>query len=455
MSVNNFTIKIMGLLEEYSPTISKARCRIFYKGLNRNGTYITEEFAEKLTNTLPYTPVKGIYTEDFGDHGKQNADGRIYGIVPEKSNASWEKHLDEDNVEREYLCCDVLLYTALYTEANEIVGKGLSMELYRNKSVGQWEMREGVECFVFTDGCFLGLQVLGDEVTPCFEGAEFYALNLSKDLICLLKELEGLKYTKKEVETKMSFLNYKLSDSEKFDQIWIAMNPNYTEEQNYQVDYSICAVYDDYCICSHLIDNTFVRAYYTKENDVVTITSTEPIFIVDVTEEEYTILEKIKGLNGNTYAKADEIFGSVTELNNTVENLTKEKEAFELKISESESLNSTLITEKADLEKIVSDKDQTLHSLQEEIDSLKEYKMEIEETQKKEVLTKYTSKLSAETINEFNEKLNEYTVEQLDRELAYAFVSTTPSVLQGQDEPNGKIPKKVVKTGIAAILEKY
>jgi len=29
---------------------------------------------------------------------------------------------------------------------------------------------------VFDEGCFLGLQVLGDSVEPCFEGASFYTL---------------------------------------------------------------------------------------------------------------------------------------------------------------------------------------------------------------------------------------------------------------------------------------
>jgi len=35
---------------------------------------------------------------------------------------------------------------------------------------------DGKEYFVFTDACFLGLQVLGNEVPPAFEGASFYNL---------------------------------------------------------------------------------------------------------------------------------------------------------------------------------------------------------------------------------------------------------------------------------------
>ena len=56
--IKEFPITVYGNLEKYNDVISKARCRIFYKKDNRNGTYITDEFAERLISTIPYTPVK-------------------------------------------------------------------------------------------------------------------------------------------------------------------------------------------------------------------------------------------------------------------------------------------------------------------------------------------------------------------------------------------------------------
>jgi hypothetical protein len=98
---------------------------VFYKGHNRNGTYITDEFAKKLIASAPYTPVKGIYdVDDYTDHGKERTEGRIYGIIPAEPNFAWEKHEDENGKTRDYACFDVLYYTALYGEANEIAGKG-------------------------------------------------------------------------------------------------------------------------------------------------------------------------------------------------------------------------------------------------------------------------------------------------------------------------------------------
>ena len=160
-------MQVYGNLDKYNDVLSKARVRIFYKGANRNGTYITDEFADKLISSLPYVPVKGIYDEedeDFTDHGVRRNEGRIYGIVPENPNFAWETHLDEDGVERTYACADVLLFTALYGESFQISGKAQSMELYQNSLRGEFQIINGQKYFVFSDGCFLGLQALGDGV---------------------------------------------------------------------------------------------------------------------------------------------------------------------------------------------------------------------------------------------------------------------------------------------------
>ena len=123
--------------------------------------------------------VKGIFEEqekDFTDHGMSRDLGRIYGVVPENPNLQWERFLDEDGVEREYACVDVLLYTSLYQEASAIPGKSQSMEIYAPSIRGDWELINGRKLFKYTDGCFLGLQVLGENVEPCFEGAAFFSL---------------------------------------------------------------------------------------------------------------------------------------------------------------------------------------------------------------------------------------------------------------------------------------
>jgi hypothetical protein len=131
MNLLDFPVTIYGNLEKYNEVLTKARCRIFYKYANRNGTYITDEFADKLLSSVRYVPVKGIFNDgDYSDHGVSRDEGRIYGIVPENPNLAWESFTDDDGVTREYACVDVLIFTALYEEARDIVGKSQSMELY-------------------------------------------------------------------------------------------------------------------------------------------------------------------------------------------------------------------------------------------------------------------------------------------------------------------------------------
>ena len=75
--LTTFSLSVYGDITSYNEVLSKARCRIFYKGANRNGTFITDEFAEQLISTLPYVPVKGIYDtmkDDFTDHGRERYD---------------------------------------------------------------------------------------------------------------------------------------------------------------------------------------------------------------------------------------------------------------------------------------------------------------------------------------------------------------------------------------------
>ena len=168
-------------LTQVSPEISKTRLRIFYKGFNRNQGYVTDEFAEKLLSSLPYTPVVGIFNDlvkDFGGHNQDRNVARVYGVVPQDPHFAWEDHLDSDGIMRTYACTDVYLFTGRYDAAKLIPGKQQSMELDTSTIRGDWQVinEYGQEGFVYTDARFIGLSVLGDDKTPCFEGSAFYEL---------------------------------------------------------------------------------------------------------------------------------------------------------------------------------------------------------------------------------------------------------------------------------------
>ena len=452
--IREFPVTVYGNLTKYSNTISKARCRVFYKYANRNGTYITDEFAEKLLSSIPYTPVKGIYDdydEEYTDHGAKRDEGRIYGIVPENPNFAWEKHLDEDGVEREYACVDVLIFTALYKEAAEIVNKAQSMEIYEPSIKGEWKFINGRKMFEYTDGCFLGLQVLGETVEPCFEGAAFFNLYTSlQQLIEEIKEFSlNLPESKTGGQSKMPQINFKLSDNQKFDALWTLLNTEYNEENGWVVSYSICDIYDDYALTYNYGEACYERVYYTKddETDTVSISEQKKVFVIDVTEVELNALNTIRMLNGGTYENINATFEKVAELEEANSN-------FEQKIEELNSNISTLETEKEQFTNQLNDANEQIASLTEEVNGLNSFKTEIENNEKQAIIDSYAELLSEEVLAEYSAKITEYSVIDLDKDLAYELKKTNMSVFT--KEPSAqRIPKDSERTGIEAILSKY
>lgn len=441
--ITEFPIYLYGQVEKFNDVLSKERCRIFYRGGNRNGTYITDAFAEKLIASLPYTPIKGIYEEDdYTDHGNERSEGRIYGIVPENPNFAWEKHVDKDGVEREYACADVLLFTALYSEATEVLGKDLSMELYDKTLKYHNELIGGQRWIVFTEGCFLGLQILGEPVEPCFEGASFYSLQESIEKI-----IERIKEYSVGGQSEMPKFNFRLSDNQKAEAIWSLLNPDYTEEGGWVIDCVIYEVYEDYALVFNYATGEHERVYYVKnEDDTISLGERVKCFIVDVNETEKNTLDTLRRLNGETYELVSET------LINAEANEQKCAE-LDSKIEEANSNLSTLQLEADEKNNELASAKETLNSLEVEVNELRSYKKNIETQAKKHVIEEYVGKLSTETLDTYSAKLDEYSIVDLDKELAYELKQTNISAF-ATTEPDF-IPKDFEVGGIEEILAHY
>ena len=476
--LKSFSVAIYGDTKKYNDVLSIGRCRIFYKGANRNASYITDEFAEKLIKTLPYTPVKGIYYgEDFGRHDKPT-DGRIYGIVPDESKMelAWESHLDEDGELREYVCCNVFLFTGIYEEAEEVIGKSQSMELYPPSIKGHFEIISGIKYFVFEEGCFMGLQVLGDAVEPCFEGAAFFELYNS--LMEVIKQVEN--YQIKEGGQEMPTLNFKLSDSQKYEALFHALNPSFNEEGGWLIEYSICDVYDEYVLVWNYETSKYLRIYYTKddETNTVTIGNAVAVFIIEVTETEYNTLMTIRQINGGTYEnmeqvvdkglKADEQISNyeqkLAENENTISTLTSERDSFSGQVAEAqgqvEELNGTVEELNGTVEELnstIEGLNTTIEGLNEEVEELNTFKTNVETEKKSAIVDKYSLRLDDEKIAEFRERLGEFTIVELEKELALALVDNDPSIFSAQGSQNGFVPKadQYEEGSLEALLSKY
>ena len=199
-----------------NPMISKCQIKVCYVGdePNRNGSVITKETATKMANSLPGSPIVGFWNEgdkDFDQHNQLikirgdkleiTDETRPYGFVDLGAKVWFQDYLDNDKVHT-YMVTEGYIWTGRYPEANRILVKGnnQSMELDEQSLKGNWTIddNKGMEFFIINDAIFKGLCILGENVEPCFEGAQItstFSLDESFEskIYKLMKEVQELK----------------------------------------------------------------------------------------------------------------------------------------------------------------------------------------------------------------------------------------------------------------------
>ena len=321
------------------------------------------------------------------------------------------------------------------------------MELYQPSIKGDWTIINGKKLFKFEDGCFLGLQVLGDEVEPCFEGASFFSLyNELKNMVQQLKKY-SLNFNKGGM-SEVAKLNFKLSDSQKHDAIWALLNDKYTEEGHWEITYTICDIYDDYALVYNYETGSHEQVYYTKNDatDSVELGERKKCYVIDVTEDEKKALDALRAFNGGTYEKIDE---NVKD----VDTIKQQNSEFSIKIEELNNSVATLTTERDTNAQNYTNAQATISTLTEELETLKNYKLNVETQEKEQVISSYSELLSEEILTSYREKISEYnSAKDLDKELAYELKQSNPTVFTKTPQ---YIPKDHSTSGIEAILAKY
>ena len=180
-----------------SPLVSKCSIKVCYVGPdpNRNGTVITKEVAKEMGRQIPASPIVGFYNEDTEDFEQHNRDIEIkdgkfrlvdttkaYGFVPTDAKVWFQKFSDQ-GVEHEYLCTEGYIWTGAYPESKRIIDKGnnQSMELDKN-APGNWtnDVNSGKRIFIYNEALIEKLCILGEKFEPCFEGASITAFSLNR-----------------------------------------------------------------------------------------------------------------------------------------------------------------------------------------------------------------------------------------------------------------------------------
>ncbi len=347
--------------------------------------------------------------------------------------------MDEDGIERTYACTDVYLFTALYPEASEAIGKGQSMELYEPSLTYHFSMLNGQKYVVFEHGSFLGLQVLGDDVEPCFEGASFFSLQQSIE-----DTIQKIKQYSTGGKSEMN-INFKHSDEQKFSAIWALLNPQSEEASDYTCAYSVCEVFENYALAYNLEANCYEKVYFTESEEGLALGEKEQVFVSAMNEAEKTAAEETAAQN-----EADRVeFNSKIEAANTkIEEYENTIATLNMEAENSKAAYAALETQNADAQSQIS-------ALMEENESLKTYKKGIEFQSKEAVVAEYAGKLAEDVLDAYKTKFDEYSAEELDMHLAYELKKSNASVFS-QTPAVGYIPKaEAPLSGVEEFLSHY
>lgn len=415
----NFVATVYGnLVPLNNSALSKARLKIFYKGANRNGSYINDEIAEKLISTLPGCPIVGYFDgdkDDFLGHIDREAN-RAYGFVPQEMNFKWEMSLDPDGVYRTYACTDVILWTGRYPIASRIVGKSHSMELNPDTIEGEWVEHDDNFYFEFSNAEFIGLCVLGEDYEPCFEGSSFYELHKDNKI-----------NTNIQIELKEMYSLYNKAISNATE---IQTGGQNMEEENQN------------------LNNTSTPEETIDVNDKVQKELEKEIDNVDAGENSDNVEEQ----------DSEEVQDEEKEDSEAEEEKEKENSEEEDSDDDEEKEDEEDSDEEIDLNAQLAEKDNEIQQLKAELESLQSYKAQKIKEEKENVLNLYSDKLTEEEVESFKSKMDSYaSAVELKKDIALCILDKTEKDEELEDKSQYSLvnSQKDKLTGVEAIIAKY
>lgn len=155
---------------------------------NRNKSIITKDVARGLAQSLPGSPIVGHFNKKEQDYEEHNRildisngkfeitdDTQPYGFVDLGAKVWFQKFLDDNKDEREYLMTEGYLWTSAYPDCKRVLtnGNNQSMELNEETLKGEWskDNKGKPQFFIINEALIEKLCILGENYEPCFEGA--------------------------------------------------------------------------------------------------------------------------------------------------------------------------------------------------------------------------------------------------------------------------------------------
>ena len=206
MEAQNISVRYAATISDIvsvNSSFDKGVLKIAYHGQNRNGSNISRSAFERSAPTLAYCPVVVNYDvedDSMGGHDVEivNTDAGVrminmtdpVGVVP-KECAPWFEIIDDNGTEHEYFCTDVLLWKrqAAYDKIKRNGITAQSMEI----TVKDGRLEDGI--YYIDNFEFTALTLLnGDEDKPCFESAAlqmFSMENFKKQYAEMMSEFKA------------------------------------------------------------------------------------------------------------------------------------------------------------------------------------------------------------------------------------------------------------------------
>ena len=383
---------------DFSPLVSKCTIKLVYVGQNRNGSYMSKDTLIKMAPTVRACPIVGCYRdeiEDFGDHGHVVTieDGEIkfacktrpYGFVAPDARVWFQNFVDVDEfgneIEHEYMMTTGYLWTGQFPESQQVIdeGKGQSVELDEDTLDGHWanDAKSGMDFFIINDAIFSKLCILGDDVEPCFEGASITggvdsnyteSTEFAHTLYTMIKQLQET------IGTKEGGKN-------------MPEKPEELEETEVTTDF-------------------VATSGKTEEEE-----SQDETKDSEAKKEEETPSEEAKPATENAVKDDKEQEEQQVAEEKKEEEQTEAKKR-ECSLDESDSDAATSATFALEQENA---------ALKAELESLREFKLQIENEKKDTLIAKYHM-LSDEDKADIIAHKEEYTLEQIDEKLALIYV---------------------------------
>jgi len=441
---SNCSVKVTFVETKYdsdtNPLFSKVKINFLYKGMNRNGSYISKRVAEKMGAAISYTPIIGEFLkekEDFGTHGGKltiTSEDVIYeettvpyGVVGAADNLWWEDVEDDDGNVQSYLTTWGYLWTKRYPDAEVVLSDNnwQSMELDNDSVKGRWIQKKDSEDFYFKidEALISAFCILGPDVRPAFERSQVKSFSLAENMGSSFKE--EFEEMKEDFKTFLFTLGEKeQTDTDNLNNDLEGGTDSMLFKLNIENPSSLFSSLNPEDIATKIIvnetDNTvtyfdledgkfYARQFTMNEEEEIVWAEEEPVVY------EYGQLPNA------------ELEQSNAELTEDVAILKNAEIDFEAQI---ETKDGSIV----ELNKTVETLNGTIETLNTSIGEYEEYKKEKVAEEKESLIAGFAEKLSEEVIESIEKEINNFTLEEIEAKLIRAFYEEN----KGDDIDNSK-----------------